>query len=166
MTFDYETVMYDTSASNKIAKDNPSGFAKTKYDATPSPLSIGGVGTNSILGENGIMAGAGSVFGSLGSASSPLDFLNAGLNAATLAKNIKNVSKASITAEGYSILNGTLGNMAADPNGTKAAGVGASFMSGIQQAVSPVGINLSMGVQTLAGAVTAIPKKINGGGGG
>lgn len=162
MTVDFETVIYNTDSRNRVTKQTP-GFTRDHYDTTPSPLRIGGKGNNSIFGTGGIINGAGEIFGDLeniasGNAS-PLDILNTAIKGANLVKNVKNVSAASLTSEGYSILNSTLANVATAPSsivnldgsiskvGTAdriSQGISGT-VSGIQQAVSPLGINLYNG---------------------
>lgn len=160
MTVDYETVVYDTSSSNATTKSNP-GFTNHHYDTTPSPLSIGGVGTNSITGANGLIAGASGILGDItnlrNGGGSPLDILNVAIKGANFVKNAKNVSSASLKAEAYSIANSTLGNISStsavveNPDGTTTrvpasdritAGIG-NTVAGIKAAFSPLGINFS-----------------------
>jgi hypothetical protein len=162
MTVDYETVVYNTDATNRVTRQNP-GFTTTHYDTTPSPLRIGGKGNNSIFGAGGIINGAGEVFGDLASIASgnasPLDILNTAIKGGNLVKNVKKVSSASLKAEGYSILNSTLANIATTPvtvvntdgsiSKAPAAdrvsqGLG-NTISGIKQIISPVGVNLYNG---------------------
>ena len=100
MTVQYETVLYGTG---KIKRDNPTGFATIHYDTTPGPLSVFGGGNNSILGQGGIIPGIGEVLGTAGD-TSPLGLFKTARGAAALAKNAKNISKASILSEGYGIL--------------------------------------------------------------
>jgi len=174
LTVDYETVIYDTSPTNFSSLQNP-GFAADHYDRTPSPLSIGGVGTNSILGPGGIMAGAQDVFGSLANigTASPLDILNTAIKGANLIRNAQSISSAGIAQEASGILTGVLGNISATPAGvvnpdgtiTRAPasnrvlqGVSQS-VAGIQQVVNPAGVNLpSIGGST--NIVSAIAKII------
>lgn len=179
MTLDFETVIYNTEATNRTTKEKP-GFTLHHYDTTPSPLRIGGKGNNSIFGAGGIINGAGEVFGDLSSiangTASPLDILNTAIKGANLVKNVKTVSAASIKAEGYSILNSTLANIATAPSATvnldgSITKVGTAdrisqgisgTVSGIQQAVSTVGINLYNGNNSsVKGQTTAEQKKIN-----
>ena len=123
MVLDFETVIYDTLSTNISTKTTP-GFTSPKYDATPSPLSVGGVGTNNVFGPLGVIAGSSSVLGDLANAGnlSTLSLLKTAINAATLAKNIKNVNVQSVTAEGYSMVNSTLSNMAANPGASQGPG--------------------------------------------
>ena len=179
MSVDYETVIYNTDAANKVTRQNP-GFTANHYDNTPSPLSIGGNGNNSLFGDNGLIAGAGSVFGELSSIngdSSPLDILNTAIKGANLVKNAKNISAASLKAEGYSMLNGTLANIASTPasitnlDGTVSKvsssdrlsqGISAS-VSGITNILAPAGINLFTGNNSSTNNTTpATPKKLGG----
>jgi len=157
MTVDYETVIYNTMANNKITRQNP-GFTNDHYDNTPSPLRIGGKGNNSIFGVGGIINGAGEIFGELQNidSASPLDLLNTAIKTGNLVRNASTVSAAGLKAEGYSILNSTLANISSTPAGVvnldgtvlKVAtsdrisqGISGT-VSGITQAVSPAGINL------------------------
>ena len=157
MTVDYETVIYNTSPTNYSSSQNP-GFANNHYDTTPSPLSIGGIGTNSILGPGGIMAGAADVFGSLANigTASPLDLLNTAIKGANLVRNAQNISKAGIQQEASGLLTTVLGNVSATPSSvvnpdgtisrvptsTRVANGASQTVSGVQQVVSPAGINL------------------------
>jgi hypothetical protein len=100
MTVAYETVLYGTG---KVSQDNPGGFAKIHYDSTPGPLSVFGGGNNSLFGQGGIIPGIGEVLGGGGN-TSPLGLIKTARGVANIARNVKNVSKASILSEGYSIL--------------------------------------------------------------
>jgi len=172
MTVEYETVIYNTDPTNFSSLQNP-GFAASHYDNTPSPLSIGGVGTNSILGPGGIMAGASDVFGSLANigSASPLDILNTAIKGANLVRNAKSISSAGISQEASGLVTGVLGNISATPAGVVnldgtisqvpasnriSQGVSQSA-AGIQQVISPAGVNLpSIGGST--NIVSAIAK--------
>jgi hypothetical protein len=112
MTLAYESVIYNTDTTNTIAKNaNPSGFGDKYYDKTPSPLSVGGKGTNTLFGPGGVIAGADNVLGAFANAKSPLDFLGAAIQAQNLSKQVSQLSKAGLRQEGYSILGGVLGNI-------------------------------------------------------
>ena len=176
MTVDYETVLYDTMPNNRVTSQNP-GFTINHYDNTPSPLRIGGKGNNSMFGAGGILNGASDVFGDLQTigTASPLDILNTAIKTGNLVRNAKNVSSASLKAEGYSIINSTLANIASTPASVQNAdgtvskvpagdrisqGV-SNVVSGIQQVVSPAGINLFKGNNSgTTGQTTATPKKV------
>ena len=122
MSVAYETVLYN---SGTISKNSPIGFSATYYDTTPSPLSIGGNGNNSLFGAGGIISGAGSVFGSLAQG----NLLGALIQGNTLLKNAKTVTSAGLKQEGYSILTGVLGNVQA--TGNQSAGIGAAAAAGL-----------------------------------
>jgi hypothetical protein len=153
MTVDYETVIYDTAPTNRSSLQKP-GFAINHYDRTPSPLSIGGVGTNSILGPGGIMAGASDIFGTLSNigSASPLDLLNTAIKGANLARNAQNISSAGIRQEGSGLLASVLGNISASPAAVRnldgtitTVPTSVRIEQGAQQAVqqvSPAGINI------------------------
>ena len=55
MTVQYESVLY---SSGYTSVNTVKGFADLHYDKSPSPLSVAGGGTNSILGPGGILAAA------------------------------------------------------------------------------------------------------------
>lgn len=120
MTINYETVLYGTG---QVRADNPAGFAKFHYDNSPSPLSIFGGGNNSLFGPGGIIPGMSQIFGS--DLSSPLGIFQAARAGSNLIRNAKNVSGASIRAEGYSILGGVLGNI--QSSGSVSEGVSKSL---------------------------------------
>lgn len=174
MVVDYETVIYNTAQSNKITLDTP-GFAADHYDNTPSPLSVNGQGTVSVLGPGGLISGADDIFGTLSNleSASPLDLLNTAISANNVIKNASKLGTAGIKQEGYSILTGALGNISATPasvvnaDGTVSKvpamdrvsqGINSS-VSGIQQAASPSGINLYTGNNSsVNNQTTATPK--------
>lgn len=101
MTVAYETVLYRTG---KIKRDSPTGFATVHYDTTPSPLSIFGGGNNSLFGPGGIIPGAAEILGGAGD-TSPLGLFRTARGVTNLVRNAKNVNKASILSEAFSILN-------------------------------------------------------------
>jgi len=178
MTVDYETVVYNTMANNKITRQNP-GFTNDHYDNTPSPLRIGGKGNNSIFGAGGIINGAGEIFGELQNidSASPLDLLNTAIKTGNLVRNASTVSAAGLKAEGYSILNSTLANISSTPASvvnldgsiSKVAtsdrisqGINGT-VSGITQVVSPAGINLfKSSNSSVSGQTNATAKKLGG----
>jgi hypothetical protein len=100
MTVVYETVLYGTGI---VKQDSPSGFASIHYDSTPGPLSVFGGGNNSLFGPGGIIPGIGEVLGGGGN-TSPLGLLKTARGVSNIARNVKNVSKASVMSEGFSIL--------------------------------------------------------------
>lgn len=157
MTMSYESVLYN---QGKIIKGNiPNGFAAIYYDTSPSPLSIGGNGTKTILGPGGLIDGAASIFGengSLANAKSPLDYLGVAIQSNTLLKNARQLSKSGIQQEGYSVLSGVLGNIQA--TGNQPGGVGAATQAALNQpglgALGKLGINLFSGQNTSINSTT------------
>jgi hypothetical protein len=104
MTLSYESVLYDTDLKkNRITKDNP-GFAERHYDNSPSPLSIGGNGSNSVFGIGGVIPGANEIFGDIANAKSPQDLLRIGFKGRNLIRNIDKIDRTAITEEATSIL--------------------------------------------------------------
>jgi hypothetical protein len=118
MTVQYEAVWYDRGS---VSADNPKGFADpSHYDTTPSPASLLGGGS---LGVGGAIGAGISLYDFItndGSFSSPLE---AGLAAANLISNVRNLSSEGIRAEGFSLLKGAIGAAA----GTDVSGVANTF---------------------------------------
>lgn len=151
MSLIYETVRYNQGT---ITKGSAAGaFSAVYYDNTPSPLSVSGNGTKTILGAGGVLAGADAVLGSLASG----NFLAAAIQANTAVKNLKQITKASLVQEGYSIVNGALGNIAA--TGNQPAGQGTSTQPGLGN----VGINLySNKNSSVNGTTKTTPSNLTG----
>jgi hypothetical protein len=137
----YESVLY---GSGKIRKGkSPSGLVDYYYDRSPSPLSIAGMGTNSLFGPGGVIDGVESIFGedgSLANAETPLDYLGAAIQGANLVKNIGQLSKAGLQREGYSLLTGALGAVAI--SGNQPGGFRDALNNGITGAANSLGINI------------------------
>lgn len=177
MTLSYEAVTYKTG---KIVKNkSPEGFAPVYYDTSPSPLSISGGIPGTLFGDNGIIAGAGQVFGENGSwnralsSGNPLDLLGAAIQTRNLAKGVGQLSKAGLKTEGYSILNGALTGMATAGRDqvTQPGGLTQSIQAGLQQSgygtLGNVGVNLfSYKNSSINGQTTARPSTLTGGGNG
>jgi hypothetical protein len=112
MTVAYESVVY----SSGIIKRNVD-IVGNHYDTVPSPNRPGGA--------LGAIAGASDVFGTLSEFSdtkNPLDLLKAGIQISNVAKTVKNITSDSLKQEGYSIIAGGLGAIAAGGrSGTSAA---------------------------------------------
>lgn len=99
MQLAYEAVAYNTGF---VSQGNPPGFAQEHYDNTPSPLSILGGGTRTLLGQGGVLAGAEAVFGSLGSGAafnSPANFISTAIQAVNTYQNAKSLSSAGLRSE-------------------------------------------------------------------
>ena len=115
MTLNYEAVFYGVG---QVKKDSPSGFAVFHYDNSPSPLSLAGGGNNSIFGPGGVVPGALDIFGDVSNilnpdvGTSPLGVLGTVIKGANLVRNVKGITKESLRAEGYKILDNTLRDIA------------------------------------------------------
>jgi hypothetical protein len=164
MQIAYEDVLYKYGT---IRETSPQGY-RAFYDTKPSPLSIGGKGTNTLFGPGGVIAGAGSVFDLLNKEDkSPLDYLNLAIQAKTTAQNARQLSKGGLKQEGYSILKGVLGEVQA--TGNQPGGVKAAVQTGLNQ--SGIGIAAQIGVNIFSGknasvnnTTKASPSKLTGGG--
>ena len=153
MTVEYEGVLYNTG---RVRAGSPKGFADLHYDTSPSPLSVAGGIPGTLFGDNGIIAGAGDVFGTLSNPNaSPLDYLAAGLKTANIAKGIGQLSKAGLVQEGYSILSGTLRNIAT--TGNQPGSIGSDVKGIINNGVN-VGVKLFTNAST-SGQTEASPAK-------
>jgi hypothetical protein len=125
MQLAYESVLYNNGAIRKGSSSN--SFVAQYYDVTPSPLSIGGVGSASLLGPGGVLAGAGDVLGSLQDG----NFLGAFLQANTLVKNASQLKKGTILNEVSGLAIGTLNNVAASSNQGGVNAIGSSAQQGL-----------------------------------
>lgn len=174
MTLSYEAVFYN---EGKIVKGNsPTNFAAIYYDTQPSPLSISGKGVSSLFGAGGIIDGAGSIFGEEGSlnkaltSGNPLDFLKVAIQGKNLAQNVGKLSKAGLKQEGYSMITGVLGNIAA--TGNQPGGVKDSLTASLNSnagvtSLGKLGINLFAGQNSsVNGKTKTTPSGITGGSGG
>lgn len=104
MTVKYEAVIYSRDG---VFEDNPTGFAVAHYDKTPSPLSIEGGGTGSLLGTGGVLSGIDSVLGDFASGNVGLGTL---LKGANTIKNAKNLSWRGVLSEGTNLIRGAIQN--------------------------------------------------------
>jgi hypothetical protein len=155
MTLDYETVIYNTentSIKNNTGTDTV-GFVNEYYDKTPSPLSIGGQGTVSILGKGGIINGAKTIFGNLGKPDiSPLGILQAALQTGNLVRNASNISLAGVLEEGSGVFSSVLSGIEA---GGKESNVVSGALQGLNTALKPAGIEIPLGSQSTNGQTSA-----------
>lgn len=120
MSVSYETVLYNQGEIRReTAVDNFRAF----YDTSPSPLSIGGLGSKTIFGPGGIIAGSQSVLGALGQR----NFLSAAIQLNNLRRNAQGIGKASLQAEATNIIGNALSGVAAtaaqNNNNIRVAGV-------------------------------------------
>lgn len=105
MSLEYEAVRY---SSGNVSFGTPKGFATLHYDSTPSPLSVAGGGTATLLGPGGVLDGLESIFGSVGDGSafgSVGGFLSTVVAGINTAKNIKNLGADGLKQEAINILN-------------------------------------------------------------
>lgn len=126
MSIAYEGVIYNrgTLAQSTDVKNK---FTAQYYDKTPSPLSVGGNGTNTILGPGGVLAGAQSVFGNLQSG----NFLAAAIQANTTIRNARSINKAGLLTEASSIANSALKNIS--QTGNQPGGIGEAIQTSANQ---------------------------------
>lgn len=145
MTVAYETVLYGTG---KVKKGTPNGFASLHYDNEQGPLSIFGGGNNSILGAGGVIPGIGEVLGGAGD-TSIFGLVKSARGATNLINNAKNITKASLLSEGYSLLDkvARTGQLPEALSGTSPAGLSLATLPGEQP-------------------TTAVPRSEGAGGGG
>ena len=126
MTVEYEAVKY--SAGN-VTYGQPKGFATLHYDNVPSPLSVAGGGTSTLLGPGGVLDGLESIFGDLANGStfdSPGGFLNTVIKGINTYKNFQGLSKDGIANE--------IGNVLSNPATIQR---GISTVGGVVGAVFP-----------------------------
>lgn len=160
MTINYEAVFYGTG---QVRKDSPTGFAVFHYDNSPSPLSLAGGGNNSIFGPGGVVAGALDIYGDVSnilnpdSRVSPLGVLGTVLKGANLVRNVKGVTKESLRAEGYKILDNTLRGIA--QGSLNGLGVNLNLSKGSNYATSGQFLGTPVAVVTAA----AIGQEFGGG---
>lgn len=105
MSVAYETVFYSRGATGA---DSPAGFAGAHYDTTPSPLSVRGGGTGSLLGVGGVAGGISDIIGDIAGGQFNL---GTALNVFNTYKNAKSLTKEGLRQEGFNILRGALQNI-------------------------------------------------------
>ena len=131
MTVNYEAVFYGVG---QVRRDTPTGFAVFHYDTSPSPLSLAGGGNSSLFGPGGVIPGALEIFGDVSnilnpdSKIGPLGVLGTVIKGASLVRNVKGITRDSLRAEGYSILQGTLRNIS--QGGLNGLGVNLNLQKG------------------------------------
>jgi hypothetical protein len=161
MSVNYEAVFYGVG---RVKKDTPTGFAVFHYDTSPSPLSLAGGGNNSLFGPGGAVPGALEIFGDVSnilnpdSNIGPLGVLGTVIKGASLVRNVKGITKESLRAEGYKILEGTLRN--ASQGGLNGLGVNLNLQKGNNFATSGQFLGTPVAVVTAA----AIGQEFGGGG--
>lgn len=168
MSVAFENVIYRTGGKI-VKKSEPEGFAAVYYDTSPSPLSVAGNGTKTLFGAGGVIAGASAIFGEEGLLNkenkSPMDYLALAIQGNTLAKNLGSLSKSGLKTEGYSILNGVLGEVQA--TGNQPGGVGEAIKTGANQSglgvLGNIGVNIFSNKNTsVTGNTKAKPSTLTG----
>jgi hypothetical protein len=142
----YESVIYNYGKIKKGSSAN--AFTANYYDVSPSPLSIAGGGSKSLLGPGGVIAGAGDVLGDLESG----NFIGAFLKGKQVVQNAQSLTKAGIFNEGAGLLSGTLNNISAN-SAQGVSGIGNSVQRGI------IG---GLGFTNSANLTQTVPSKITG----
>ena len=118
ITVMYESVFYDRGNVETGSNGNPKGFGDTAhYDVTPSGLSGGGLG--------GILGTASQLFGFITQGTGFTSPLQAGLAAAGLVANARNLSSEGLRQEGFGVLLGAIG------------AAGNTNVSGVSQTIFP-----------------------------
>ena len=116
MMVEYEAVFY--SRGKVSANGSPQGFGEEHYDKTPSPNSLSGGGSTSLLGPGGILSGL------FGNNDGPYTYIGSQLGGgrggitlgsiirtANRLKNAKKLSKEGLRQEGFNILTGAIGRI-------------------------------------------------------
>lgn len=119
MTIEYETVFYSRGPVKSGV--SPKGFGTRHYDRSPSPLSLAGGGTTSLLGVGGVLTGIGSMFGLNGNRDAFTDiesgkggkggFLKTAIESANRLRNFKKLNKEGLRQEGYQILSDSIASI-------------------------------------------------------
>jgi hypothetical protein len=146
MNIEYESVVY---SSGNVARNTPKGFANLYYDNVPSPLTVAGGGTATLLGEGGVLDGLESIFGDVAGGSafgSVGGFLGTAISAVNTAKNIGRLSKAGLASEAINLLSnpGTIKGIVNGVSGLAGAAFptnagGSDTTNAVQRSVIPGG---------------------------
>ena len=116
MVIEYETVFY--SRGRVMQNGAPAGFGKEHYDRTPSPNSLSGGGSTSLLGTGGVLSdlfgandGPYTYIGSAIGGSRGGITLGSLIRTANRLKNAKRLNKEGLAQEGFNILTGAIGRI-------------------------------------------------------
>jgi len=121
ITISYDTVFYDRGDVEAGANGNPAGFGRTDhYDSTPSPISLQGGGT---LGLDGIFGSGLDLYEYITKGKNFNSPLDAGIAAANLFRNVRDLNSESLRAGGMKILTNAIGDAA----GIDVSGVAQTF---------------------------------------
>lgn len=134
MTVAYEAVFY---SRGPVSEDSPAGFATDHYDKTPSNLSIAGGGTQSLLGQGGVLGSISDVANELASGEASL---STALKAVNTFQNAKNLSAEGLRQEGLSVFTSAIEQSARQsvngtPNSTFPKNTGDGAFNSVVQAV-------------------------------
>lgn len=138
MTVEFENILYKSG----VAADGAFGFAKLKYDTTPSPLRTAGR-TRSIFGEGGLLDTAGSVLGDIERG----DYLSA------IFKTARGIN----TAKSMNLKKAVVSEVGSIFKQAAAGAVVGAVTQGIRS-ISPTGYN----VPTFNAAAGSVSNKFNG----
>tara|TARA_B110000503_G_scaffold133091_1_gene210044 strand:- start:2985 stop:4262 length:1278 start_codon:yes stop_codon:yes gene_type:complete len=121
MTVEYDAVFYDRGHVEAGDNGNPAGFGNTaQYDVTPSPITLQGGGT---LGIDGLFGAGVDLYEYITQGKNFNNPIAAGLAAANLIGNIRNLSSEGLREGGMRILTGAIGDAA----GIDVSGVAGTF---------------------------------------
>ena len=127
MSVVYESVLYN---DGRIGKGSNSGvFAEAYYDTEPSPLSVAGKGSLSLLGSGGIIAGVEDVFGADGDIAQG-NYWQAILKISSLSKNYEKISNEQVSDEAVGLLSTSLGIAAASKRGEILENLSSQYSNG------------------------------------
>jgi len=110
ITVEYDSVIYDRGVVEGGDNGNPTGFGRTShYDVTPSPLSIQG---GASLGIDGTIGAAVDLYDYITKGKNFSNPFAAGIAAANLFSNVRNLSSDGLRAGGLNILTDVIGGAA------------------------------------------------------
>jgi len=112
MSIDYEAVFYTRGPVSEGSA--PRGFGEEHYDTTPSPNSLAGGGTTSVLGTGGVLGGGADVLNDIVSGnafSSPGNLLGTVLRANNVITNARGITSEGLRQEGFGILKDAIGSV-------------------------------------------------------
>lgn len=121
MTVIYDSVFYDRGRVEAGENGDPTGFGRTDhYDKTPSPITLTGGGT---LGIDGIFGAGVDLYEYITQGKNFSNPFAAGIAAANLARNVKDLNSEGLREGGLRILTGAIGDAA----GIDVSGVAQTF---------------------------------------
>lgn len=154
ITVNYDTVFYDRGDVEAGANGDPAGFGTPDhYDVTPSPISLEGGGT---LGIDGIFGAGLDLYDYITKGKNFDNPFEAGIAAANLLRNVRNLSSEGLRQQGYSILTNAIGEAA----GIDVSGVAQTFFpknggSGSELLVATAGVVVAQRAADIVNAAGA-----------